>query len=103
MAQLQMDFVEMLRVRDERRRNRHVETLRKNKGEDDGSGEGGPNEEPRLELLGEQQDEELFKNVQRCVETFMSSEPPTDSRDSETHEKVGRHGFSKYSSSSTVM
>ncbi|XP_050953389.1 ladinin-1 isoform X2 [Labeo rohita] len=98
-AQLQMDFVEMLRVRDERRRNRHVETLRKNKGEDDGSGEGGPNEEPRLELLGEQQDEELFKNVQRCVETFMSSEPPTDSRDSETHEKQENGGTNQDSTS----
>ncbi|KAL0158793.1 hypothetical protein M9458_046869, partial [Cirrhinus mrigala] len=77
----------MLRVRDERRRRRHVETLRKNKGEDNGNREGDLDEEPRLELLGEQQDEELFKNVQRCVETLMSSEPPTNSRDSETHEK----------------
>ncbi len=83
----------MLRVRDERRRMRHVETLRKNKEEDDGGKEAGPDAEPHVELLGEQQDEEVFKNIQRCVETFMSAEPPTNSTDSETHEKVGRHGF----------
>ncbi|XP_042568626.1 ladinin-1-like [Cyprinus carpio] len=87
LAQLQLDFVEMLRVRDERRRMRHVETLRKNKGEDDGGREGSPDKEPHVELLGEQQDEELFKSVQHCVETFMSPEPPTNSTDSETQEK----------------
>ncbi|KAL1249643.1 hypothetical protein QQF64_020648 [Cirrhinus molitorella] len=95
-AQLQMDFVEMLRVRDERRRKRHVETLRKTKGEDDGGKESNPEAEPRVELLGEQQDEELFKNVQRCVETFMSSEP---SKDLETHEKQENGGTNQDSTS----
>lgn len=53
--QLQLDFVEMLRVRDEKRRKRHVETLRRQKelGEDEaeacGGGEGGA----RVELLGD--------------------------------------------------
>ncbi|XP_073679578.1 ladinin-1 [Garra rufa] len=98
-AQLQMDFVEMLRVRDERRRKRHVETLRKNKGEDDGGRESSPDEVPRVELLGEQQDKELFKNAQRCVETFMSPEPPTNSRDSETHGKQENGGINQDSTS----
>ncbi|KAK7128498.1 hypothetical protein R3I94_016916 [Phoxinus phoxinus] len=83
-AQLQMDFVEMLRVRDERRRMRHVETLRKNKEEEEG---GSLDAEPHVELLGEKEDEELHKNIQHLVETFMSPEPPTNSRDTETQEK----------------
>ncbi|XP_016416241.1 ladinin-1 [Sinocyclocheilus rhinocerous] len=99
LAQLQMDFVEMLRVRDERRRMRHVETLRKNKEEDDGGKETGPDAEPHVELLGDQQDEELFKNIQRCVETFMSAEPPTNSRDSETQEKQENGGTNQDSTS----
>ncbi|XP_026055073.1 ladinin-1 isoform X1 [Carassius auratus] len=99
LAQLQMDFVEMLRVRDERRRMRHVETLRKNKEEDDGGKETGPDAEPRVELLGEEQDEELLKNIQRCVETFISPEPPTDSRDSETQQKQENGGANQDSTS----
>lgn len=87
-AQLQMDFVEMLRVRDERRRMRHVETLMKNKEEEEG---GSLEEEPHLELLGENEGRELHKNIQHLVETFMSPEPPTNSRDTQTQEKVGKH------------
>ncbi|XP_077060880.1 ladinin-1 isoform X2 [Siphateles boraxobius] len=79
-----MDFVEMLRVRDERRRMRHVETLRKNKEEEEG---GSLDVEPHVELLGENEDEEFTKNIQHLVETFMSPEPPTNSRDTETQEK----------------
>ncbi|XP_058619647.1 ladinin-1 isoform X2 [Onychostoma macrolepis] len=95
-----MDFVDMLRVRDERRRMRHVETLRKNKEEDDGGiKEAGPGAEPHVELLGEQQDEEVFKNIQRCVETFVSAEPPTNSKDSETHEKQENGGTNQDSTS----
>ncbi|XP_039545871.1 ladinin-1 [Pimephales promelas] len=81
-AQLQMDFVEMLRVRDERRRMRHIETLRKNKEEG-----GSLDAEPHVELLGETEDEKFHKNIQHLVETFMSPEPPTNSRDAETQEK----------------
>lgn len=47
---LQLDFEEMLSVRDERRRNRHIETLRRQKGEEEGR-DGG--EEGRVELLGD--------------------------------------------------
>ncbi|KAM6928849.1 ladinin-1 [Lycodopsis pacificus] len=50
--QVQLDFVDMLRVRDERRRMRHVETLRRQKevGEDDAEAcKGGA----RVELLGD--------------------------------------------------
>ncbi|XP_043081468.1 ladinin-1 isoform X2 [Puntigrus tetrazona] len=97
--QLQMDFVEMLRVRDERRRMRHVETLRKNKEEDDGGKEAGPDAEPHVELLGEQQDGERFKNIQSCVESFLSAEPPASSRDSETRQKHENGGTNQDSTS----
>ncbi|CAB1335836.1 unnamed protein product [Coregonus sp. 'balchen'] len=61
---LQLDFVDMIRVRDERRRNRHVETLRRQKEEEEGreggeeGREGGEEgreggEEGRVELLGD--------------------------------------------------
>ncbi|XP_045568731.1 ladinin-1-like [Salmo salar] len=54
---LQLDFEEMLSVRDERRRNRHIETLRRQKGEEEGrdGGEEGRDggEEGRVELLGD--------------------------------------------------
>lgn len=54
MEQIQLDFVEMLRVRDEKRRMRHVETLRRQKeAEEDvaeACGEGGG---ARVELLGD--------------------------------------------------
>ncbi|KAM9429393.1 ladinin-1 isoform 2-T3 [Salvelinus alpinus] len=43
---LQLDFEEMLSVRDERRRNRHIETLRRQKGEEEG----------RVELLGDMEE-----------------------------------------------
>lgn len=82
-----MDFVEMLRIRDERRRMRHVETLRKNKDEEE---EGSPDAEPHVELLGEKPVEELQKDIQHFVETLMSPESP---REPETQEKVGKHGF----------
>ncbi|KAM9350392.1 ladinin-1 [Symphorus nematophorus] len=57
--QLQLDFVEMLRLRDEKRRLRHVETLRRQKetGEDEAEsckGGGGA----RLVLLGEIDDDQ---------------------------------------------
>ncbi|KAJ0036755.1 hypothetical protein NQD34_005432 [Periophthalmus magnuspinnatus] len=50
--QIQLDFVEMLRSRDERRRMRHVETLRRQKEavDDDDDDD---NEEPRVEILGD--------------------------------------------------
>lgn len=58
MEQVQLDFVEMLRVRDERRRMRHVETLRRQKeeGEDEAEVSGGGG--ARVELLGDMAEEE---------------------------------------------
>ncbi|XP_051962097.1 ladinin-1-like [Xyrauchen texanus] len=81
LGQLQFDFVEMLRVRDERRRMRHVESLRKHNEEEEGVRDDSLDGEPHVELLGEKQDEELRDNIQCCVEALMSPEP------SETHEK----------------
>ncbi|XP_029291405.1 ladinin-1 [Cottoperca gobio] len=55
--QTQLDFVDMLRVRDEKRRMRHVETLRRQKevGEDEAEDCGG---EARVELLGDMDEEQ---------------------------------------------
>ncbi|XP_028266868.1 ladinin-1 [Parambassis ranga] len=60
--QMQLDFVEMLRTRDEKRRMRHVETLRRQKEEEGdnagaskGEGRGGG---ARVELLGDLDDED---------------------------------------------
>lgn len=61
---MQLDFVEMLRVRDEKRRMRHVETLRKQKevGEEEAEAcTGGA----RVELLGDMDEEQgsVFPSV----------------------------------------
>ncbi|XP_034445298.1 ladinin-1 [Hippoglossus hippoglossus] len=61
--QTQLDFVEMLRVRDEKRRLRHVETLRRQKEEEEdeaeaNSGGGGGGGEARVELLGDANEEQ---------------------------------------------
>uniref|UniRef100_UPI0037E8AF32 ladinin-1 n=1 Tax=Semicossyphus pulcher TaxID=241346 RepID=UPI0037E8AF32 len=60
--QMQLDFVEVLRVRDEKRRMRHVETLRRQKevGEDEAeaSREGGAGGGARVELLGDLDEDE---------------------------------------------
>ncbi|XP_066529030.1 ladinin-1 isoform X2 [Hoplias malabaricus] len=57
LEQLQMDFVEMLRMRDERRRQRHVETLSKKKEEEKCEGEVRGEEdctgEAHIEVLGD--------------------------------------------------
>lgn len=85
-----MDFVEMLRVRDERRRKRQVETLMKNKEGEGGTMEDNLDGETHVEGKGEKQDEEHREKVQRCVEALMS---PEDSVNSEKNEKVGKHGI----------
>lgn len=54
---MQLDFVEMLRVRDEKRRMRHVETLRRQKEEEEDEAEatgGGA----RVEILGDLDEEQ---------------------------------------------
>ncbi|KAK5863628.1 hypothetical protein PBY51_000646 [Eleginops maclovinus] len=55
--QIQLDFLEMLRTRDEKRRMRHVETLRRQKeiGEEEAEDCGG---EARVELLGDMEEEQ---------------------------------------------
>lgn len=75
--QMQLDFVEMLRVRDEKRRMRHVETLRRQKevGEDEAEafGEGG-GERARVELLGDLDDEQ--GSVSPSVKATSKPQPP---------------------------
>lgn len=62
---MQLDFVEMLRVRDEKRRMRHVETLRRQKEEEEDDAKAGSGEEgdARVVLLGEVDEEKgsVFK------------------------------------------
>ncbi|XP_063320922.1 ladinin-1 isoform X2 [Pelmatolapia mariae] len=83
MEQVQLDFVEMLRVRDERRRMRHVETLRQQKeeGEDEAevSKEGGA----RVELLGDM-DEEKESVVKPQPPVKTSSHSPTSTTSSKS-------------------
>ncbi|XP_065817085.1 ladinin-1 isoform X2 [Labrus bergylta] len=73
--QIQLDFVEMLRVRDEKRRLRHVEALRRQKevGEDEAAACSGG---ARVELLGDLDEEEggLFSPIKAT-----KPEPPLKS------------------------
>ncbi|XP_028850201.1 ladinin-1 [Denticeps clupeoides] len=66
LAQLQMDFVEMLRVRDERRRNRHVEILQHQRKE----GEEWPGE-ARVDVLGDVREDTAIRR------TLASRDTPT--------------------------
>ncbi|XP_039904046.1 ladinin-1 isoform X2 [Simochromis diagramma] len=79
MEQVQLDFVEMLRVRDERRRMRHVETLRQQKdgGEDEAEVSKGGG--ARVELLGDM-DEEKESVVKPQPPVKTSSHSPTSSK-----------------------
>lgn len=83
MEQVQLDFVEMLRVRDERRRMRHVETLRQQKdgGEDEAEVSKGGG--ARVELLGDM-DEEKESVVKPQPPVKTSSHSPTSSSKSRT-------------------
>uniref|UniRef100_A0A3P8S212 Ladinin n=1 Tax=Amphiprion percula TaxID=161767 RepID=A0A3P8S212_AMPPE len=70
--QMQLDFVEMLRVRDEKRRMRHVETLRRQKEEEEvDEGEAGRGGSGRVEILGDL-DEEQGNNT-------FKTQPPSKS------------------------
>lgn len=75
--QIQLDFVEMLRVRDEKRRMRHVETLRRQKEEGDdeavASGGGGGGGEARVELLGDVDEEQ--ERVSSSVKATSEPQP----------------------------
>ncbi|XP_054464473.1 ladinin-1 [Anoplopoma fimbria] len=71
--QMQLDFVEILRARDEKRRMRHVETLRRQKAEGEDEAEaciGGG----RVELLGEM--DEHQGSVVPTVKATSSPQPP---------------------------
>lgn len=73
--QTQLDFVEMLRSRDEKRRMRHVETLRRQKeAVDDGDGDGGA--KPRVELLGDLEEGDSA-TVSRSAVTLSKQDQPT--------------------------
>lgn len=73
--QMQLDFVEMLRVRDEKRRMRHVETLRQQKevGED-GAEAGGGDRGARVELLGDLDEDQ--DSVSPSVKATSKPQPP---------------------------
>ncbi|KAA0706817.1 hypothetical protein E1301_Tti002137 [Triplophysa tibetana] len=86
--QLQMNFVEMLRVRDERRRKRQVETLMKNKEGEGGTMEDSLDGETHVEGKGEKRDEEHREKVQHCVEALMSPEPSVNSEKNEKTENA---------------
>lgn len=76
--QLQMDFVEMLRSRDERRRARHVETLRRQKQEEEeGEVEGAPESQARVELLGDVDLQEALLNPLRALQLKDTPARPT--------------------------
>ncbi|XP_056240227.1 ladinin-1 isoform X2 [Seriola aureovittata] len=80
--QIQLDFVEMLRVRDEKRRMRHVETLRRQKEEEEdeaeasrgGGGAGVGGGDARVELLGDLDEEQ--GNMIPSVKTTSKPQPP---------------------------
>lgn len=80
--QIQLDFVEMLRARDEKRRIRHVETLRRQKeeGEDEASGEGevasGGGGGARVELLGDLDEEQ--GSASSSVKATSKPKPPLE-------------------------
>ncbi|XP_023812389.1 ladinin-1 isoform X2 [Oryzias latipes] len=80
--QMQLDFVEMLRVRDEKRRMRHVEILRQQKEEDDAEGSGrggrgGDEGDVRLALLGELNEEDSVFKPQPPLKTASSKAQTT--------------------------
>lgn len=83
--QMQLDFVEMLRVRDEKRRMRHVATLRRQKEEEEDEVEASQGRgRARVELLGDFDEEQgsVFK-LQPPIKTSTYS-PTTCSSNSNT-------------------
>ncbi|KAM4610423.1 ladinin-1 [Polymixia lowei] len=72
--QLQLDFVDMLRVRDEKRRMRHVETLRRQKEVEEGAEEEGGGGVARVELLGDAE-EEVEEEAKRAPPTYAANKP----------------------------
>ncbi|XP_076840659.1 ladinin-1 isoform X2 [Brachyhypopomus gauderio] len=92
-----MDFVEMLRMRDERRRRRQMETLDRQRKEEEGEGdeareEGESTGEVWVGLQGDTQQDDLSMSMQCCSETHVSPPPvsPTDFTLSQVSEN-GKH------------
>lgn len=99
--QIQLDFVEMLRTRDEKRRMRQVEALRRQKEEEEGDskegrGEGGE-EDAMVVLLGEL-DEEKGNVYKPQLPTKTSSYSPTSSDNSSTRTSSTKTQVSRYTS-----
>lgn len=72
--QMQLDFVEMLKSRDEKRRMRHVETLRRQKETVDNDDDGA---EPRVELLGDLEEDDSVATVSRSANILSKPGQPT--------------------------
>ncbi|KAM8864467.1 ladinin-1 [Spinachia spinachia] len=90
--QIQLDFVEMLRVRDERRRMRHVETLRQQKEEGEGEGEtctGGA----RVELLGDMEEHQasVLPSVKAPCSPQAAQNTSSDSPSNSSGSHASRH------------
>ncbi|XP_008284364.1 ladinin-1 [Stegastes partitus] len=86
--QMQVDFVEMLRVRDEKRRMRHVETLRRQKEEEEkDEGEAGRGGGARLEILGDV-DEERGSNTVKTQSPVKPASSATISSSSKTRVNI---------------
>lgn len=73
--QMQLDFVEMLKSRDEKRRMRHVETLRRQKETVDNDDDDGA--EPRVELLGDLEEDDSVATVSRSAIILSKPVQPT--------------------------
>ncbi|XP_068454583.1 ladinin-1 [Clinocottus analis] len=94
--QMQLDFVEMLRVRDEKRRMRHVETLRQQKeeGEDEAEAFTG---EARVELLGDVDEGSVLTSVKASsgpkppVRTVSSSTANSSASNTSTYITSRQH------------
>lgn len=86
--QIQLDFVEMLRVRDEKRRMRHVETLRRQKEEEEvDEGEAGRGGSARVEILGDL-DEEQGNKMLKTQPPSKPSSSPINSSSSRTRTSI---------------
>lgn len=72
--QIQLDFVEMLRSRDEKRRMRHVETLRRQKEEEEDEAVASGGGVARVELLGDLDEEQ--GSASSSVKATSKPEPP---------------------------
>lgn len=83
--QLQVDFVEMLRVRSEKRRLRHVEVLQRQKQEEEEEGELGEESEGR----GRTRDEVFSPSSKPQSPRAAASRSPDSRRSDTTHTQVG--------------